>query len=452
MKVALFFLGLALLGGAGWAQEPAPLTGEHRNLACDDCHSGEALADCRECHDEAVNIHPVDVRPTISIPEGFALDPAGVLLCRTCHQLHGGDAANAFLNLAGGQITDRTAFCANCHGESLARANPHHATESTNRCAFCHATIPASAEEAAGTARLDIVKLCDFCHGALAKDHPRNIDPSLKLPTGLPRSPDGSWNCVTCHNPHGTKATTHYVRPEFARHFERGRQENPHVESYFACQACHSTSMPDEIRAPDYALRYKGDINVLCISCHITERGHHPTGLPLPPMILEDVRASELPLPLGEDARIDCYTCHDNSCDTGHQRMRVRHYDRVKLKSDLCWVCHRRDEFSRVNPHVEEERFCVHCHESQPIPGISRGLMTVPKMVCLRCHQVNPHPASADHLKVPSGKIRPDESLPLEPGGEVTCITCHDPHGSGASLPKRLRAEPADMCGLCHWR
>jgi hypothetical protein len=148
-----------------------------------------------------------------------------------------------------------------------------------------------------------------------------------------------------------------------------------------------------------------------------------------------------------------CYTCHDNSCATGVQRMTVRYYDRVKQTLALCWICHDQKDFEKVNPHVEDDRLCTHCHESMPIPGLSRGLMTIPKMVCLRCHQVKPHPANADHLKAASEKIKPDESLPLGPGKEVTCVTCHDPHAQAARTDHRLRTQEASqICDMCHWR
>ncbi len=329
------------------AGDPSPVTGSHATLACDDCHPGEAPLDCVECHDPKSNIHPVRVVPNVPVPAEFGLGAGGELLCRSCHRLHGGDPKTKYLNTQGiGAQADRASFCARCHGAQLARANPHQARQGTARCTFCHASLPEGAA-GQGTARLDIVRLCDFCHGALAKDHPRNIDPSLSMPKGLPLRPDGSWTCVTCHNPHGTTNTTHYVRPEFAQHFERGLEENPHRNEYSACKGCHTTAISSEIRAPDFRLRYKGDVNVLCVSCHVTDRGHHPTGLPPPPFMLEDIRASGRRLPLDREGRITCYTCHDNGCASGQQHMGERYYDRVNLKNDLCWICHRRNEFSR---------------------------------------------------------------------------------------------------------
>jgi len=448
---AAALLHLTALAWAG--EDPPPVTGSHAALSCDECHPPSGLADCKQCHEEKKNIHPVAVEPSIPIPREFSLDEGGRLLCRTCHKLHAGNPATKYLNTQGlGVETDRAAFCARCHGERMVRANPHQARQGTRRCAFCHASIPDEAGERRPTARIDIVRLCDFCHGAVAKNHPRNVDPSLSLPKGLPLGQDGSWNCATCHEPHGTISTTHYIRPEFAQHFERGRQANPHVESYFACQACHSSSVTAEIRAPDFKLRYKGDINILCVSCHVTDRGHHPTGVPPPFFMVDEIKASGKNIPLDAEGRITCYSCHDNGCSTGRQKMRARYYDGAKLESELCWICHKQKEFSGINPHREDPKLCTQCHESRPIPGLSLGLMAVPKMICLRCHDVKPHPANADHLKVPSGKIRTDSSLPLGAGGKITCVTCHDPHGREQGHANRLRDPSGSICQLCHSR
>ena len=294
MKRVLAILSLLLVTATALASaEPPPVTGAHADLDCDDCHESSpevfSTHDCVECHPASSNIHPVAMVPQVEVPPHMQLDSDGKLLCRTCHQLHGGDPQTGFLNAPEG-VTDRAAFCAQCHGAQLTRTNPHQARRGTARCAYCHASIPGEGKSVVA-ARADIIKLCDFCHDAVAKDHPRNIDPTLSFPKGLPLAADGSWTCFTCHDPHGTTTTTHYVRAEFAQHFERGREANPHQNIYSACRACHTAGVGDDIGPPDYALRYKGDINVMCVSCHVTDKGHHPTGLPLPEFMAQDVRA-----------------------------------------------------------------------------------------------------------------------------------------------------------------
>ncbi len=464
-------VGIALLLGASLASSGAFATSEvapagaHGELGCEECHEGwapeDGWVDCDRCHPAEANIHPVGVVPRAPLPETFPLGEDGRIRCWTCHRLHGGAPERAFLRYTEEQLfVDRQSFCSQCHGLDLARVTPHSAELGETRCAYCHASR-GETPGGRGTARLEVRRLCNFCHGALFKGHPRNVDPGRELPAGLPLGADGEWTCVTCHDPHGTVFTTHYIRLELAESLERFQSESPHVRDYFACKACHSSAFPDEIAAaPDRRLRYRGDIGVLCVSCHVTDRGHHPTGIRLPEKMRSRASAAEATIPLDGEGRIDCYTCHDNSCRTGDQAMVLRHYDRRSLRTDLCWLCHDRREFARTNPHVDNPDFCTYCHESRPRPGLSTGLLTVAEMVCLHCHEVTPHPVLSDHLKAPSGPIVPDEDVRLDAAGEVTCTTCHYPHDTdesaraavGETRRLRLRYAKDVLCGKCHWK
>ena len=104
-------------------------------------------------------------------------------------------------------------------------------------------------------------------------------------------------------------------------------------------------------------------------------------------------------------------------------------------------------------PHVDDPTMCLYCHESQPVPGVSKSLLTVAEMVCLHCHRVGPHPAGSDHLKKPDGeKIQPAEDMALDPQGDVTCTSCHEPHQSEKVTGKRLRYPADEICNKCHWK
>jgi predicted CXXCH cytochrome family protein len=457
MKILGALLLALVLGGTTGAlgADLAAPTGSHlTKLKCADCHEGTPpgkIADCEACHDPELNLHPIGLRQN-KVPPHMALDENKAILCRTCHRIHGGDPDISYLNEPDGARLSRAAFCAQCHGPMNVRMNPHNARKGDNRCAFCHKSIPDGVASPLTTLRVPVARLCDFCHGATELNHPRNIDPTLTIPKELPRAPDGNWTCATCHDPHGTTATTHYVRPLFAKQLERGRQQNPHKNDYFACTACHTQSTPDKIRVAGFALRFRGDINILCVSCHVTDRGHHPTALTLPQEMKQRVEKSGHVLPLDAQGRINCYTCHDNHCDTGDQRMTQRYYSSKTYTTDLCWVCHEKTQFAARSPHVPDPAVCTYCHPTRPVRGMPVALMTVPKMVCLHCHEVKPHPVGVSHMRAPSEKIHPDKALPLSGAGEVTCVTCHNPHAESASMPYRLRAKPQEICNQCHWK
>ncbi len=439
------------------------VSGSHQSeLSCADCHpkttseadfSGEYI-DCDKCHEADENIHPIGMVPQAPLAKGFRLSNDGRMLCLTCHKIHGGSREDFYLNDAGdGFRKGRGTYCANCHGLTRERTNPHSARTGDPRCTFCHKRLPSNTAEAESTLRVRVVKLCDFCHGATAKNHPRNIDPVLSIPPKLPRDKNGEWSCITCHDPHGTTATTHYIKSEYAIFMERGKNESPHKPNYFACPACHAESTPDKIRVAGINLRYKGDITVLCVSCHVTDRGHHPNGVELPEAMKKRLAASPLSLPLDFEEKIDCSTCHDTGCSTGEHKMTMRYYNPVSYDSTLCWTCHDRAEYAKVNPHVTDPDQCVKCHETRPVKGMEATLMAVPVMVCIHCHEVKPHPVGKSHMQKPTSIIRVDPSLPLAKNGEVVCSTCHQPHYDPKGYPKRLRVDnDKKMCGMCHWK
>lgn len=445
---------LGVLAAAGaWALDPAPLTGAHASLACDRCHGGDQPLDCAACHPAAAVPHPVGVVPSRSLPEIFRLSADGRLVCRTCHRLHGGDPAKAYLEDGEEECLPSTrGFCTHCHSQGLGALSPHWARQGPARCLACHTAVPEGPDQGAATVRGPADKLCSFCHGAQLRDHPADVSPRLPLPRGLPTAADGRATCVTCHEPHATATTTHHLRPEFARHLARGQEENPHADDYAACPGCHAVSFADQIRPPGFALLYGGDMTRLCLSCHVTERGHHPTGLGLPAPVRARLDAAALTLPLDARGRVTCYTCHDNGCSTGHQGMRVRHYDSADVRNDLCWACHSRAEFAAVDPHGDDPELCRWCHESLPAPGgdVRSSLMASPTMVCLLCHEAQPHPAAASHLVAPPADMRVEEWLPLDWNGRIGCVTCHDAHLSSGLLPRRLRAKGNALCAGCH--
>jgi predicted CXXCH cytochrome family protein len=111
------------------------------------------------------------------------------------------------------------------------------------------------------------------------------------------------------------------------------------------------------------------------------------------------------------------------------------------------------------NPHNFQEVGCTHCHLL--VPGSSR---TVQKKVfrksidslCQECHEA----ALEDNLNHRVG-IRPSmrvpEDLHLSPNGELSCITCHNPHadylgprGKNKTYFLRRGMLKRELCLACH--
>jgi predicted CXXCH cytochrome family protein len=97
--------------------------------------------------------------------------------------------------------------------------------------------------------------------------------------------------------------------------------------------------------------------------------------------------------------------------------------------------------------HLADEH-CGSCHltESGVTPTNASKLMASQELLCARCH--------ADALKMshPSGFV-PRRVLgaeyPLDWKGELTCSSCHDPHGVSPGL-LRGNKRNKDMCLSCH--
>lgn len=87
---------------------------------------------------------------------------------------------------------------------------------------------------------------------------------------------------------------------------------------------------------------------------------------------------------------------------------------------------------------------CSLCHALN-----KEGTMATLKLpvndLCLSCHPERGGPTEHPVGVTPQIPVPP---LPLY-GGEVTCVTCHEPHGL-TGLRYMLRAEPGRLCTYCH--
>lgn len=82
----------------------------------------------------------------------------------------------------------------------------------------------------------------------------------------------------------------------------------------------------------------------------------------------------------------------------------------------------------RINPMVQDSAQCGVCHENAQVASLGpsnpfpvRGNISE---ICAKCHEshVSNHPVRV----VPSFKVPGD--LPVTPAGEISCVTCHNPH------------------------
>ena len=275
-------------------------------------------------------------------------------------------------------------------------------------CSSCHTSGVGSRRNLRFDA--DVSRLCRSCHdGRLAtrEAHPVDLAPSDTMASRIPRDfplENGMLTCSTCHD-----VTLQCVaRPPAAgpkRRFLRGAEVSHPLEFCFRCHVrehnrpfnahdqleagkpkadaciwCHA-GVPDvDSRSQGQASRtlHKKSIGI-CGNCHPVAKGHpnggshmgatpsdammsymsaqemqHHMNLPLN-RLLEYVRATKRTprsIPLDEDGRITCYTCHNphekgllpnwNPPSIGAEpKQSVNHRLRAR-EGQLCIACHQK--------------------------------------------------------------------------------------------------------------
>ena len=117
---------------------------------------------------------------------------------------------------------------------------------------------------------------------------------------------------------------------------------------------------------------------------------------------------------------------------------------------------------------------CLYCHTAKPDENRARyedvEFIGDLEMICQRCHAIRGnHAGNFNHLVKPSAqalaRMQTMEKkfgiiLPLDENGQLTCITCHNPHDKGvirAESPsakgagsKHRQRLPGRLCSECH--
>jgi hypothetical protein len=270
------------------------------------------------------------------------------------------------------------------------------------------------------------------------------------------------------------------------------RATNVHYTGKF-CSECHD-STPEE--GGEQFLKFEGEFSSLC-RCHgyTSENYIHPVNI-----IPTEKKKGKIPdnLPL-ENGKVTCSTCHDiyKQCQSD-RRMKSRNKFFLRgapyaKRTDLCFRCHDEAKYKMLDPHnqldengeIIEEK-CLYCHAERPdekratfkrtvgVHGSEVKLIGDLEVLCYRCHykQSTLHPIRADHFREPSTKtleiMKESEKtlgiiLPLNYEGEITCVTCHNPHergvipseraaseGASEKFRLRLHGEPGEICVACH--
>lgn len=404
-------LALVLASARGAAQSPA---------AEGDPHAGSAgpRIDCLRCHE------PLKEKIARSVPHKPVADGE----CAGCHAPHAARYPK-LLNLR------ERALCATCHKQEIGEfmKGSVHTPVKSGQCTACH--------DVHGSENENLLvregnELCQDCH--------QEKQQQAKLPTV--HDPFVNGECLDCHKAHNSPFPSQLAAPA------------PNL-----CQLCHPGDDAALVEAHD-GIPVQG---VNCVGCHEPHASatkgllrrvvHQPFGDGSCDMChLVESETPRLVRAVGGRLCAACHKDYPRKTDTVFHK---------PVESGECNACH--------VPHTSDVKgllasppqvLCTTCHaqlterartakSAHPIP-VEQG-------ACLACH--SPHSSTEPHLLV-SGEIRTclschetakhghplgDDRLDPRTNQPITCVTCHDPHGTAFSY--QLRGDQSrGLCIECH--
>ena len=374
--------------------------------------------------------------------------------------------------------------CLTCHVDIkklLAGARGKHSPFREFRCGSCH-TPHASREK--GLLKENVADLCRECHRDL----------KAGMGAGGSHPPYAEGKCLACHNPHASDNPGLLVKTGgelcFGCHardkggFAARKLHRPVREG--RCLACH-----DAHGAKREALAAK-DRAALCVSCHPATGGSAAKGHK--GMSVAGADCTSCHSPHGSDqagllrknlhapfAKQSCATCHPGGGREAAQAQGAK----------VCLSCHQAAgrEFMAVNSHVGPGVYCVSCH-SPHASDQEHQLRSEQRRVCRTCHQDTgrtlldpgkavrhplvgkgqcsgchrPHGSNYRHM-LAGGEIAActschkrhaslthplgDKAVDPRSKRDITCITCHDPMGTGVEYSLRFDRRKS-LCVQCH--
>lgn len=281
-------------------------------------------------------------------------------------------------------------LCLSCH-EKLQKVMAKafvHLPFKEGQCLSCH--DPHASDQKAQLIAMPH-SLCQNCHDLKAS----------KIKAAHQKIPIGKAACATCHDPHasGSKGLVRaYSHAPFAQKM---------------CDGCHDVGGKDPLKTIAQGPR-------LCYTCHGDKEKEFRKGLVHTPVVggecttCHSPHATDEKFFLVEEERDLCLSCHNK---VGERLAGSKFIHPVKVENGRCTICH--------SPHASDVAYLF------PKPSIA---------MCSTCH---PSQGSFTH---PVGEKVID---PRDQKSQVTCISCHGPHGTPYPRILRLSRE-RELCVQCH--
>lgn len=464
--------------------------------------------------DQPVVTSPVQIEATQRM--GTRIGRENRLICLSCHRMHHGTSGRFML---ASTLEDST-FCLQCHPEQKSLVDSIHDLRRSAPKAHNRLGMPADQSGPCGACHMfhnlairpnptanDPIGVCASCHvggglagntAAMQDTHPMHMAVSgLARDTRLPLfdndgepSPTGVVACLTCHDPHEA-AEPHFLRKtpdELCRtcHADPANRmaDGPHGEECLTCHKMHSWR-PGETLWAGEPTEHDDPADAVCMQCHDETSWARDEDRP-EHAVLHPRTSSKDP-----DQRMRCGTCHDPHAGETANAL-LRHAD-AATPAAVCLECHPTVKPISTSMHsqqimaratgTEEPSVCGPCHAVHATetataeklwaaPMAGEGT-TAAERRCRGCHNVKgparPPKNTFDHPRAPLQAFdwkslkTADEPIPVVPNGQITCRTCHLPHGRPNVLPatatttQRAAAKPMirtglaqRLCAKCH--
>lgn len=342
------FLIPALLVLSLWGTALAAASDPHAAMAapgkCSNCHAQEVgfgkqpprpmkfkkdiVSICLECHTnkDVASLHPVDIRPGMTVPSNLPLDDEGTITCATCHNPHMPSQGKSphvaealtkrFINILSAKDTyptfylrmpnDKGQICEACHprGKMSPSAAFHSMTKSrlesyagSAKCGECHADEYREWEKTT--------------HARMTRDP--KVTPDAILADFAANPPFQREDIVYVL---GSRWTQRYVVDKKGRKYVKAPiwsiQSKTWDRSYWVdkqwdqfCEGCHTTGF-EMFSEPKFA-----ELGIGCEACHGPGLEHAKSG-----GTTTIVNPAKLPL---ERREMICQSCHTSGHDLSGQ-------------------------------------------------------------------------------------------------------------------------------------